>query len=438
MSLLGFDDDAQQFRVFISPVKKLPPNPHIGPGSDAILRALAPPSETTRSDSEWSPESPEDKSLRHRLLACDQRSFFTGSASADLQAAHIINPVRRDPERKRLVVKDLLSRQKLQDPSVYKFLLDSPTNAILLEASLHVHWDIYGTFCIVPSDSDASAMLEALRKINEDWAKHDSSEGHVRPLDISQPPFAKPHWEIVVLHPHALLPDGQPLVIAQDRTLYRRGETAQPTSSITWTYWIAVEDHLCSASPPHAPLDPFIVPNLRSASDKPLLSSLAMVVNAHYKLAQFMRDHGSSASPRVQRFAQQMSDLVTAIFFAPQTHTGVAVHRHSVSQQGHHMTAQSSSVAHRFSSLGQSSPSGTMEDSSEPPGEDLDAVEPPETPDADGLTASEFRLVAARAKDPLLHPKQRAVAAMTMMFGTRRYEDPYMAPKTTCHDASGP
>jgi hypothetical protein len=29
-------------------------------------------------------------------------------------------------------------------------------------------------------------------------------------------------------------------------------------------------------------------------------------------------------------------------------------------------------------------------------------------------------MVAARAKDPLLDPKQRAVAAMTMMFGTRR------------------
>jgi hypothetical protein len=84
-----------------------------------------------------------------------------------------------------------------------------------------------------------------------------------------------------------------------------------------------------------------------------------------------------------------------------------------------------------------------MEDSSELPGEDIDAVGPPETPDADGLTASEFRLVAARANDPLLDPKQRAAAAMTMIFGTRRkyklldpinltvatvgYEDPYQA-----------
>ena len=96
-------DDAQQVRVFIPPVKKLPPNPHIGCASDALLRALAPPSETAGTDSEWSPESSEDKGLRHRLLACDQRSFFTGSASADLQAAHIINAVHRNPERKKQV-----------------------------------------------------------------------------------------------------------------------------------------------------------------------------------------------------------------------------------------------------------------------------------------------------------------------------------------------
>ena len=70
-------------------------------------------------------------------------------------------------------------------------------------------------------------------------------------------------------------------------------------------------------------------------------------------------------------------------------------------------------------SPGKNSPSSTMEDSSEPPGEDFDAVESPETLGADSLT-SEFRLIAARAKDPLLDPKQRAVAAMTMIFGTRR------------------
>ena len=104
MSLSAFDGDAQQFRVFIPPVKKLLPNPHIGRAYETLIRALAPPTETEYVDSEVNPEPPEEKSLRHRLLACDQRSFVTGSASADLQAARVINAVRKNPERKRQVV----------------------------------------------------------------------------------------------------------------------------------------------------------------------------------------------------------------------------------------------------------------------------------------------------------------------------------------------
>ena len=49
----------------------------------------------------------------------------------------------------------------------------------------------------------------------------------------------------------------------------------------------------------------------------------------------------------------------------------------------------------------------------------LVTVEAPEVPDADGLTSSEFRLVAAQAQDPHLDPKERAEAALLMPFGTR-------------------
>jgi hypothetical protein len=46
-------------------------------------------------------------------------------------------------------------------------------------------------------------------------------------------------------------------------------------------------------------------------------------------------------------------------------------------------------------------------------------VDSPESPDEDGLTASEFQIVAARANDSFLDPKQRADAAMMMLYGTR-------------------
>jgi hypothetical protein len=47
-------------------------------------------------------------------------------------------------------------------------------------------------------------------------------------------------------------------------------------------------------------------------------------------------------------------------------------------------------------------------------------VEAPEISDADGLTNSEFRLVASKANDPHLNAKERTDAAMMMLFGTRR------------------
>ena len=95
-----------------------------------------------------------------------------------------------------------------------------------------------------------------------------------------------------------------------------------------------------------------------------------------------MRDHGSSAGPGVQKFAQQMSDLVTAAIFVPQRYSG-----HSqfvqVSQRDHHTTEvvplRSAPLTNQFSALGrplgQNSRSGIIEDSSEPPGADLDAMQ---------------------------------------------------------------
>ncbi|KAG6376552.1 hypothetical protein JVT61DRAFT_1526 [Boletus reticuloceps] len=429
MSFVALDEDSNQLRVLNHPVKKLPPNPHIARGTEPLQRALAAPSETTDVDRERFIEPREDKSLRHRLIAYDQMSFFTGSASADLQAARLVNTVRSNSE-------DFLSQQRIHDPSSFRFLLDSPTNAILLEASLHVHWDLYGTFCIVPSESDAEAMLDTLTVLNTEWAKYDPINAPVRPLDISQPPFANPRWDIVVLHPHALLPDRQPLVIARDRTFYVQGQPP-PMSRLTWTSWIAYDDNLRSETPPHDPLPPFVVENVRLTLNQPILSSLAMVINAYYKLDQFMRDHGSSASSRVRWFADQMSMLVTAIFYVPPHYPQVTGQTQSaeISQPSRSatVTGTSQSAAVTSQHTVQVDPQagspacGTMVDSSVSHENNvLDAVEPPETVGDDGLTDSEFRLVAARARDPLLDPDQRADAAMMLLFGTRRHANPYV------------
>ncbi|KAF8972065.1 hypothetical protein BDZ97DRAFT_1783040 [Flammula alnicola] len=425
MSRVELDEDAQQFRVVIPLVKKLPPNPHIGDGNNALVRALAPPSDTAQTDSEWSPESRDDKALRHRLLACDQRSFLTGSAVADLQAARIINAVRNNVTLKR-EVEDYLTQQRLQPPSIGRFLLDSTNNAILLESNLRIQWELYGTYCFVPAEDDANAMLDALRQSNEEW-------GHV-----SKAPFHRPSWDVIVLHPHALLPEGLALGIAKDRSFYVTGQPAPPASQLTWTWWTASGDCLRSNLPPNDPLTPFTATDVRSEFRLSPFSSLAMVINAHCKLQQFMRDHGPSASSRVQKFAQLMSELVTEIFFVPDGFNNVAALAQPLQVAQHAQSMAGTIPSQAVQAAGQSSAAGNkfyvnpayggLEEASAPSGEDRlsCAVEYPERPDTDGLTDSEFRLVSAKARDPRLDGKERADAAMMMLFGTHRYEDPYV------------
>jgi len=86
----------EQWRVTIPASKKLPPIPN-PPG-------VVPPS-TAGGDSQSSHREPKNsKILRYRLLACDQRSFLTGSRRVDMQAAHIISTIRKDDRRKANVV----------------------------------------------------------------------------------------------------------------------------------------------------------------------------------------------------------------------------------------------------------------------------------------------------------------------------------------------
>jgi len=105
MSRVEFDVDAHQYLVKLPRVQKLPPNPLIGPAHEAWARARArTPSDISETDSEVPTERRKDKSIRYLLLACDQRSFLTGSAVADLKVAHILNTVRNNETRKNDVV----------------------------------------------------------------------------------------------------------------------------------------------------------------------------------------------------------------------------------------------------------------------------------------------------------------------------------------------
>ncbi|CAA7268652.1 unnamed protein product [Cyclocybe aegerita] len=440
MSSLERDADSFQFRVVIPNTGKLPPNPLLvaAPLQRRTLeRALAPPSVTATTDTEVSHVPSSEKALRNRLLVFDQRSFLTGSAVADLQAAYIINTVRHNELRKQ-AVEAYLTQQRIQP----LFRLDNVSNAILLESSLHTQWDLYGTFCFVPAENDLLAMLESLKNSNEMW-KQDAQDA-VRPLDVSKEPFCSPKWDVIVLHPYAMLPEGMPLAITQDRPFFdERSGSIPPFSHLNWTWWITAGDTLRSV-PEGTFFEPFAARNLRSDFRAPPIASLAMVMNAHSKLQTFLRDFAEVASTRVIHVAQLISELVTEIFFVPGAYDDVGPkmyslllaqkaqsHRSMIS--GDHLQPMQPVASGADFSWVSRSTSREKEDpdAAVPPSDDEEVNEAPETPESDGLTDSEFRIVSAQANNPHLDAKRRADAAMMMLFGTPRFVDPYVhrAPK---------
>ncbi|KAF9483676.1 hypothetical protein BDN70DRAFT_990208 [Pholiota conissans] len=320
-----------QLRVFIPKSKRLPPNPHLSDiWQDAMVRALAPPpSGKTSSESR---ESRINTKLWYKLLAYDQRSFFTGSSVADLEVAHIFAPLRKD-KAKKIEVEKFLTQQRFHHPESHRFVLDSIENAMLLESNFNIQWRDYATFCFVPAESDAKAMLTSLHEINALWQMMtDRNPGKtcIRPLDVSQAPFNQPHWDVLLLRPDALLPENQVLLISLSRAFQKPGYSER-FHGTRFTNWGASGDSLVSHTEGSEPkrLPPFVARDIRAEFKQPPFSSLAMVVNAQNKVQQFVDEHRSSRgncsaiTPRIKRYADLLSDLVEAIFFVPNGNAAV-------------------------------------------------------------------------------------------------------------------
>jgi len=252
---------------------------------------------------------------------------------------------------------------------------------------------------------------------------------------VTEAPFGSPHWDIVILHPRALLAPGMSINIADNRFYYTQNGTQTPsTSEISWSSWTVPDggDRLCSSSQPNEYLAPFTVENTRAELDTPSLSSLTMVVNAHCKLQDFICTY--VPTPRIKRYADLMSELVGLIFFVPTGMENIAELMNPapplavpnptmVSFLPSQPVQQQTHPSGQGSELGIDPPLDSIQEvAALPTGEDqVCAIESPETPDPDdGLTDTEFRLVSGKATDPHLDACERADAAIMMIFGTHR------------------
>ena len=120
-------------------------------------------------------------------------------------------------------------------------------------------------------------------------------------LQVGVALFDRPKWDVIVLHPQGLLPNGETLPFASSQYFQTQNSPPPQYACIMWTYWVALDDQLISSLDLTNFFPPFIAQDARSMTCIPLppISSLAMVMNAHAKLQSFMRSHSTLATPQI-------------------------------------------------------------------------------------------------------------------------------------------
>lgn len=214
-------------------------------------------------------------------------------------------------------------------------------------------------------------------------------------MQVTQHPFVSPEWDVVVLRPSGLRPKSQPLNICEPRDLITEKGAPPPR----WVRWTCEGVHyLHPPGKPSVKRPPFRTVTLRPVWES--VSSLAMVINAHWKLQQYI------AQPDVRpvewhiwNVGRAISELYQEIVFIPEAFGRL------------NLLPYLSPISSYESN---DSDSEAEEDQEEDP---WTAVAAPQEPAEDGLTDAEREAVVRNVCTT--SGEERGKWALVMMFGTR-------------------
>ncbi|KAJ7785644.1 hypothetical protein B0H16DRAFT_1875803 [Mycena metata] len=165
----------------------------------------------------------DEKVLRNRLLRHAQFCAVTGSATASLQACHILNTVRRKSNetadvaaaRRRDVEAYFNSRGILGGP---EFFLNSLLNLVLLKTGIQVSWDKYGSFVFCPSLQAINAAMNHFVRCNKLWQEKTDTDQKIpatRPVTPGNTDcLLVSELDLFVIHPQSFLPCQEPILVS--------------------------------------------------------------------------------------------------------------------------------------------------------------------------------------------------------------------------------
>lgn len=280
-----------------------------------------------------------------------------------------------------------------------------------VQSSLYCFLDLYAAIAILPTRDILESILESLKASNLRWDTT-VKQGFATPVRPGfQPPTKAVRWQVLVLHPDAVCPEGAPIAILKNPSLEK---VANPV----WVNHSAVRFTLCDSvdqprifihgDPGGECLIP-VLPTTRLENES--VSVIAAVINANAKLQHAISNNYPSATDTdILALADLCHKIVAEFFTHPRRSSPTRQSERGFEDEG--VWPAGGDVCMDYLS--------TFTHTSSRDASNIDVVKSPEEPDEKGLTRSEYKQLMQKVGDPDLGAEEKVQVATMMLFGPRR------------------
>ncbi|KAJ6532733.1 hypothetical protein DFH09DRAFT_1408099 [Mycena vulgaris] len=393
-------------RLVTAGSEKFPANPHLLDPPTYQAQTVAPSSAASSATTTQT-----QKLLRNRLLRLGQFCAVTESATATLQACHILNTVRK---KKNETAEDARERKGaiesfLTNLGVLKrepFLLNSLFNMFLLKKDIHSIWAKHASIVFCPSIQTITQLTEYFNDCNYLWqgrAARDQAITPQRPYVEGGDSLRAFRFNLFVLHPASFLPHGEPISVCMEPS-YLDAQHSTITAPSTWEAYYY--DSTTSKLVLSGTTTPLTI-TIRHGD----LSTVAVILNADAKI-EHAQESGWRLSPEVLRLKKAIDSFKLELYFLPDL-KGQSSRRASDdlnTTQDHRSTPKPSDI--HINKDGQAEDEGSEYEDEED--EELEEEDDDEA--SRSLSPEEYKLGLKKVVDPSIPIQERMAIGSLLLF----------------------
>ncbi len=292
--------------------------------------------------------------------------------------------------------------------------------------------DLHAAIAILPTKDFLESILESLKTSNVQWDTIVKQGFATFARPGFQPPTKAVRWQVIILHPDAVCPEGSPIAILANPSLAK-------VPNPVWVNHSVARFTLCDSNG-----QPRIFIHGDPGRDSPIpvlpttrleyesVSVMAAVINANAKFQHAIANNYPGTTNANILTLSDLCHKIVAEFFthprrsSPTQQSGPDFEDESVlSGDG---DESSSSTPTWFDADGGDVLMGRpsiFTHSGPQDASNVDVVGSPEEPDEKGLTRSEYKILMQKVGDPGLGANEKVQMATMLLFGPRRMYAPW-------------